>query len=1117
VHGGRSRGFRGPLGVLLVAGLALGFAPAVTGTAGPDAATDLAASLQPLPTQQGDLRGGAAVVDVSWHVGASQGQYAGEGPGPIDQPTGGVDPSLHSTTSRPTRGVESRNTARALVLDDGERRWALVTNDLYIPQDLLTRRVAGILAEHDLRNPARAVGITADDLTVTVTHSHSSPFYSSTAWGVWAFQDVFDLRFFEFVAQGMADAVIAAASDLRPVRAGVATTPVTIAKRNPEGPTISAEDEPLPAAWPMTEVDATLALLRVDDLTVPDAPTPLAHWVVFGRHPEGMKDNGLHTGEYVGALLRILDREEGGVALFSQNDVGTSEISRDAKVHVPAARQEYDSNSHAMLERVARDLADAVQDASRDLDARWSDPSAPLVAAEEVVLVGADAQVAVATERVAPPGYRPFPTVSNCRTEEAASGNPQAPIVGLPDCSGPGRGPAGALPFDPGVTYDTLREAGVPVPDNYGGPSYTGLQETLTATLQAVRIGDVAFTICPCEQFTDQSRNIRSRLDREPGNLWFGWDWTANHRFHTDFRPGVAYVGDLLPDDVLGEGVERGPVQLDLDPDTPGEQWWCEPDDRDAPSTWTCKDPRVMADRDDPRTFPSWDEWPTLAPVSHGAFLRWKARIYNDAAGWDEYVGQDGSIPALEAEAEPLDPAAVWGNWTHEELTEWGYGLVVPVSMANDYWGYIPTYREFQARDYYRKALAGLGPHGADFLATRLTRMAAELNGAPDELFSPTAKDIAYAAEEDAAQTAKQALVGAIAAAYLPLYEAGLPADGGTPGAVVTEPAAVVERPGVASFRWVGGSNYVDVPHARVERRAPDGTWRPFGDGYGEVQVVVDLPTPAELPAYAAGTFPWVWTATFEAHVADVERTFADGVRRDAVPPGTYRFVVDGCHRGATPAGPGATGAGCSAWDALGRVRAYEAVSAPFEVVPWQGVTVDDLDHDAGAGLVSVTIGPRPAQDPELLGTQLTTFESGVGRLGMAPLVLTTGVFDHALHDAVALPRTAGAHPTLYVTGPTATDLRDYGAGESELFCFRCAFEPWADTARVASVTFTVIRADGTSETLPGRFDPHTRRWSVAVALGAGDTVAVEPGGVRTQQGDTNGTGASLTVAPGGG
>ena len=97
--------------------------------------------------------------------------------------------------------MQSRLTARALVVEgpDGQRV-AIVKNDNYIPQDLLWRRAAQILEQGDS-------GIGKSNLTMAVTHNHSSPYYSSPSWGVWAFQDVFDLRFYDYYAQRIAQAV----------------------------------------------------------------------------------------------------------------------------------------------------------------------------------------------------------------------------------------------------------------------------------------------------------------------------------------------------------------------------------------------------------------------------------------------------------------------------------------------------------------------------------------------------------------------------------------------------------------------------------------------------------------------------------------------------------------------------------------------------------------------------------------------------------------------------------------------------------------------------------------------------------------------------------------------
>src|SRR5205807_7630105 len=119
-------------------------------------------------------------------------------------------------------GIESRLSARALVIQgpDGNR-YALVKADLYIPQDLLYRRVGQILAADNLSpDPSKRSGITAATLTMTATHDHSSPYYSSPSWGVWAFQDVFDVRYYEYYAERLATAVELAAQRLQPARVG---------------------------------------------------------------------------------------------------------------------------------------------------------------------------------------------------------------------------------------------------------------------------------------------------------------------------------------------------------------------------------------------------------------------------------------------------------------------------------------------------------------------------------------------------------------------------------------------------------------------------------------------------------------------------------------------------------------------------------------------------------------------------------------------------------------------------------------------------------------------------------------------------------------------------------
>ena len=127
--------------------------------------------------------------------------------------------------------MQSRLTIRALVLDDGEDRVAMVKSDNYLAQDQLLRRVAAILDQGDS-------GIGHDDILHTATHNHSSAYYTTPAVGVWVFEDVLDLRMFEYQARAMASAIEQAAADLRPARLGATTVRHDAYKGNIAGPTV---------------------------------------------------------------------------------------------------------------------------------------------------------------------------------------------------------------------------------------------------------------------------------------------------------------------------------------------------------------------------------------------------------------------------------------------------------------------------------------------------------------------------------------------------------------------------------------------------------------------------------------------------------------------------------------------------------------------------------------------------------------------------------------------------------------------------------------------------------------------------------------------------------------
>src|SRR3954451_1879183 len=88
------------------------------------------------------VEAGAAILDGSYHVGSSAGQYASTRDGGY----GDVDPHAQQVKNQASYGVQERETVRALVVKgvDGNLV-ALVSDDHYIPQDALWRRTAQLL------------------------------------------------------------------------------------------------------------------------------------------------------------------------------------------------------------------------------------------------------------------------------------------------------------------------------------------------------------------------------------------------------------------------------------------------------------------------------------------------------------------------------------------------------------------------------------------------------------------------------------------------------------------------------------------------------------------------------------------------------------------------------------------------------------------------------------------------------------------------------------------------------------------------------------------------------------------------------------------------------------
>ncbi len=980
------------------------------------------------PAAAGQVQAGVAAIDGTYHVGSSAGQYASTRDGGY----GDADPHAHSVKNQASYGVQAREKIRALVVRGADGKLvALLSDNHYIPQDALFKRTAQLLEQRT------GGAINRGNLTMSVTHNHSSPSYSSLNWGVWTFQDVFDFRFFDYYARRNARAVLKAYYDLHDVRVSATASHFDAFHRNPMGP--GRGDEGTPVGFPRSFTDHDLSVVRFENVDDPAHPQPLATLVNIGEHPEFLAGYDLISGEYPEVTARFIEREVGGTAIITQNATGTSEIERD-NWHDVHMRELFDHAQYAQMEWASRQLADAVIGDVRDIrrqqpNAARTHPYGLTPYHDRFVPWMTDFPVAMEDRWFPGPISHQYPGVSSCRTDAALAGNPRVPIVGLPDCE---EVPAGAslMPIvgqlgvaSPGVSTDTFEALGVPVPETYAAPSYQALEDTLGVHLQAFRLGDILFTVCSCEQWADQSFNVKTRTDTVQGNEWLGYDPTA-----PDAHPSLRCERN-------GDGTYS--------------------DAGTGTGTWSC----------------------TTSPgekLGDRLMAKMRAQIRNDAAGWDDPACLELGC-GLQAESEPTDLSKIRGNYTHDDTTErggvldtrareHGYRMTVTISMANDYNGYIATYRDFMSHDHYRKALTGWGPHSSDYMATRMVRMGRALKGNAAErraldaetrpglaspLYAPlVAKEIA----DQAAEEAKVRAVGEAAAAASRAYAASIPDDGGSER-IVREPLDI-ERFDAATFTWLGGNNYTDDPRVVVQRRV-GGEWLPFADQSGEVPVTLRYPGggPEGVATYRTGGQQWRWTATFEAFVSRFPLITPQGRRYRAIPADDYRFVVRG------------------RWRRGGKTVPYRRESRAFSVAPWSGITVEDAAIDTD-GHVTFRAGPgHTFAERRVRGTDRPPLNPQD-----APVPFTIGPVDFP--DMVRDPSATGARfldPTRGYSAASPTAVEHY--------CLDCRFRDWMDATNELTALVRFLRPDGSvvaEERLAGSGEFRTAR-----ALGAGERATV--------------------------
>jgi hypothetical protein len=965
------------------------------------------------------VKAGYGEADATWHVGAGAGQYSEKNPDNVINSVGNgdVDPHGHSIVQKDSYGVQSRLSYRAIVTQDADGdQVAFVKSDSYLAQDYLSRRVGQILQ-------LAGSDISYDEIFLMASHNHSSPYYMTPSWGVWIFQDAFDIRAFEYHARAMAQAILNAENALVPARMGATSIDHHLFKGMIARKGLA--DDGTPKGYPDDFGDLGLSVVRFDDMTDPTDPKPLASLVNWGQHPESLDNHDLITGDFVASLERYVERDTGAPVVFGQGDVGSAEAGPGrpqevADLGIPAR---WSHAGHAQAERGGFLL-------SRDVVEAWDAIGAhtPVPGYESTfVEFSSDFDVEAGNAWTPGPYSQPYPGVSNCRTEPTAKGNPGVPVAGLPDCERPGLEPHGPfaelwnllrdngfpLPEEgetgpvwdayntlynaafstTGELYDELKANGVPIPEQYNASAFTGVEENLRLHLQAFKMGEVILMSCSCEAQVDLILNLESRTNETQDDMWEGFDWTTR----------MDCTQESLPQ---------------------SDDWTCRPRPGDQRA--------VLG----PHTF------------TNDEYLRMRAEIHKPADGWDAPEN------ALFANAEPDNPddPHFWGNFTHSELpAQFGYKLPIGVGHAGDYNGYTVSYREYMSYDHYRKALTSYGPHTADYMNTRLARLAGELNGQTHELDPVEEADKVRALADEARQVAMSTALGAVSFAAYEAWTASLPPDKG-PAAAIAEPSDVIKRFEATTFTWRGGSNAVDNPVVKVQRETGPNRWTDFADQSGEVQTMLHFPKGVNAFASTySGQQEWLWTANFEAFDAFP-------LEIGSTPEGTYRFVVEGKIKDAPGEAP----------------SSYEITSDSFEVKPWDGLKVQNFNRNPD-GTVSYDVAairyPKSYTSP-------------------FPYVKSSG------------------------KTPQGDDvLKNDDLGKE--FCTTCSFRPWATGGQLQVAEVTAVDGAGHSTNLEMTCvpdhqekpnEPTAYSCSSVEPVPADSTVAVYPGDVQDLYGETTAT-----------
>ncbi|MCX5638772.1 MAG: neutral/alkaline non-lysosomal ceramidase N-terminal domain-containing protein [Planctomycetota bacterium] len=250
---------------------------------------------------QTSLKGGCAKIDITPPVGAWLAGYR--------------------VREKPSDGISDQLYAKAMVLDDGRNKVAIVSADLLWVSLEVTTDVRKTVKER--------VGIAEENVLICATHTHFGPKIDRLAkdWPDAPVSEI-DQSYIQTLKQKIADSIIAADKKVKEVKVGVVKgeiPEVVYNRRTKRSNGSVAMTFRLPPAEPnltFGPIDPQVSILKIEDAN----GALVGALVNFACHPvcggPGREKFYSISADYPGRTAQVVEQMEGGICLFALGTAG---------------------------------------------------------------------------------------------------------------------------------------------------------------------------------------------------------------------------------------------------------------------------------------------------------------------------------------------------------------------------------------------------------------------------------------------------------------------------------------------------------------------------------------------------------------------------------------------------------------------------------------------------------------------------------------------------------------------------------------------------------------------------------------------------------------------------